>query len=69
VNNGFDQVNAWKDDSAANADGAEHPAGKVNLPKRRRSHARSAALGGYATGGLAIAAGMIVPTLSDTCTG
>jgi hypothetical protein len=68
VNNGFDQVNAWKNDSDS-GDNGDHPAGKVNLPKRRRSHARSAALGGYAVGGLAVAAGMIVPTLSDTCTG
>jgi hypothetical protein len=61
--NPTDQIAAWKDADARDTDGADHPAGKLTLPKTRGQAARAYALAGYAAGVAVVTP--VVPTLSD----
>jgi hypothetical protein len=60
--NPTDQIAAWKDADARDTDGADHPSGKVTLPKTRGQLARIYALAGFAAGVAAVTP--VVPTLT-----
>lgn len=60
--NPTDQIAAWKDVDASQTDGADHPAGKLTLPKSRGQLARATALAGLVTG--VLVATPVLPTLT-----
>lgn len=60
--NPTDQITAWKDVDASQTDGADHPAGRLTLPKSRGQLARATALAGLVAGALVVTP--VLPTLT-----
>jgi hypothetical protein len=50
MQNGMDQVRAWKDSEAPRAADADHPSGKVRVPLSRGHVARAMVLAGVVLG-------------------